>query len=118
MLQLSDKAVSKVKEFMARESKEGYGLRYTSSRLHLSALEEQGYLVIRVDDDGEGFPEEMLATRDFLGDSTRLTEGRTQLGIYFAGMVAGLHRTREREGYIRLTNGGDLNGGCFSIALP
>lgn len=96
----------------------GNGLRYTSSRLRLSAVQDEGYLIIRVDDDGQGFPGEMLAMQEAIGDNSRLAEGRTQLGIHFAGMVARLHRNRERAGYIRLTNGGLFNGGRFSIALP
>jgi len=96
----------------------GNGMRYTADNLLLSAAEEEGYLVIRVEDDGNGFPPEMLAAQDAIDNHAVLAEGRTQLGIYFAGMVAKMHRNKKKEGYVRLTNGHSLKGGCFSICLP
>ena len=96
----------------------GNGLRYTHRVLRLSADEERGYLVLRVEDDGEGFPAEMLERQAAQGDNTELTRGRTQLGIHFAGMIASMHCNRDRNGFIRLTNGHRLGGGCFSIHLP
>ncbi|MCB1759346.1 MAG: HAMP domain-containing histidine kinase [Gammaproteobacteria bacterium] len=96
----------------------GNGLRYTRSRLHLSGEEASGFLVIRVEDDGAGYPQEMLAAQDAIDDHSALCEGRTRLGLYFAGMVAKLHRNQGKEGYIRLSNQGQLDGGCFSLYLP
>jgi signal transduction histidine kinase len=96
----------------------GNGLRYTRERLHLSGGEETGFLVIHVEDDGDGYPEAMLALQDAIEDHSALCEGRTQLGLYFAGMVAKLHRNRGQEGYIRLSNQSRLGGGRFSLYLP
>jgi len=96
----------------------GNGIRYTSGNLLISGTEQEGYTVIRVEDDGEGFPREMLEAQDALDNHAILSEGRTQLGIYFAGMVAKMHRNKDREGYVRLTNSYQLKGGCFSICLP
>lgn len=96
----------------------GNGLRYTNSRLLVKAEQEDGYLVFRVADDGTGFPPEMVEEQQAVSRNQALSEGRTQLGIYFAGMVAAMHRNRERQGFIRLSNGNELAGGCFSIWLP
>ena len=96
----------------------GNGMRYTATNLLVSAAEQEGYLVIRVEDDGKGFPREMLAAQDVIDNHLALAEGRTQLGIYFASMVAKMHRNKDHEGYISLTNGHRLKGGCFAICLP
>lgn len=96
----------------------GNGMRYTANNLLVSAEEQEGYLVIRVEDDGKGFPREMLAAQDVIDNHVALAEGRTQLGIYFASMVARMHRNKEKVGYVSLTNGHRLKGGCFSICLP
>ncbi len=97
----------------------GNGLRYTRQRLLLTAEQEDGYLALRLEDDGDGFPAGMLAAQQATSDQdVAFGDGRTHLGIYFAGMVARLHRNRERQGAIRLSNGGRLPGGCFSLLLP
>lgn len=96
----------------------GNGMRYSDGVLLLSANQEDDYLVFRVEDNGAGFPEEMLEAQQALGQNQSLSEGRTQLGIYFAAMVAAMHRNKDKQGFIRLSNGCRLSGGCFSIWLP
>lgn len=96
----------------------GNGMRYTTENLLISGNEQEGYLVIQVEDDGSGFPQEMLAAQDVIDNHAAISEGRTQLGIYFASMVARMHRNKDKVGYIRLSNGNRLQGGCFSICLP
>ena len=96
----------------------GNGLRYTRGKLLISAGQDEGYLVLRVEDNGAGYPAAMLEAQDVRGSSESLAEGHTQLGIHFAGMVADMHRNRGRSGFVRLTNDHRLGGGCFSIWLP
>lgn len=96
----------------------GNGLRYARSRLMLSGGEEDGFLAIRVEDDGEGFPEAMLDSGDAAGQGIEWLQGRTHLGIYFARMVAGLHSNKGLKGRIHIGNGGSLGGGSFTILLP
>lgn len=96
----------------------GNGMRYTRDLLLVTAEEVDGYLVISVDDNGKGFPNEMLQAQQAGEQIDAFTEGRTQLGIYFSSMVAKMHRNKEREGFIRLGNNQNLEGGCFSIWLP
>lgn len=93
----------------------GNAQRYTKQRILLSATNEDGYLVLRVEDDGTGFPSAML-TGD--NNATEQSAERTQLGLYFAAQVAALHRDGERRGRIRLLNGHQLPGGCFELWLP
>ncbi len=96
----------------------GNGLRYTGSQMLIVAGMIDDHLVIQVEDDGEGYPQSMLDAQAAFDRNESFVEGHTQLGIYFAGMVARLHKNREKKGFIRLSNGNHLKGGCFSIWLP
>jgi two-component system, OmpR family, sensor histidine kinase SenX3 len=92
--------------------------RYAQDRLSITAQEKNGFLVLTVQDNGSGYPESMLSStgQDIKGTSFRT--GSTGLGLYFASIVAGLHKNRGRSGYIEIRNGCELGGGCFSIYLP
>lgn len=96
----------------------GNGIRYTRDRLLVTAGQEDGYLVFRVEDNGSGYPDPMLTAHSSDGGYGELAEGRTKLGLYFASMIAEMHRNGEQRGFIRLENGHRLSGGCFSIWLP
>ena len=93
-------------------------IRYTRGQLQLSAREETDYLVISVEDDGPGYPERMLESLSQGIDSLDFRTGSTNLGLYFAERMARMHREGEREGFIRLRNGGELGGGIFELWLP
>jgi signal transduction histidine kinase len=99
----------------------GNARRYADKRIQLSALEEDGYLVIRIEDDGQGFPPELLLrsdTNDQLQVTNPRASGRTRLGLLFAEKISGLHRSGERKGHIEVKNGCSLPGGCFELWLP
>lgn len=95
--------------------------RYSKEMVRISSYVENGYLAIRIEDDGTGYPPSMLFNEknnpnykkgiDFL-------TGSTGLGIYFSTMVAAVHKKNGKTGYISITNGGTLNGGVFSIYIP
>jgi len=93
-------------------------LRYTKKKIKLKATERDGYLVITVEDDGDGYPESMQhsGTPDF--KTLDFKSGSTSLGLFFASSVASLHTNDEKTGSIRLHNGGSLGGGIFEIWLP
>ena len=93
--------------------------RYTKSAIKVIAKEEDGYLVIEIHDDGNGYPALLLdsAPGEILNNINFQT-GSTSLGIYFAEMVTRLHTQGDRKGSIKLSNGGSLGGGVFSIYLP
>lgn len=93
-------------------------IRYTRSRIRISAREEDGFVVLSVEDDGDGYPARMLEAPDSANQGISFSTGSTNLGLYFADCVARLHRDGERRGYIRLRNGGELGGGIFEIWLP
>jgi signal transduction histidine kinase len=96
----------------------GNGMRYTDDQLMLAAEERDGYLVISVEDNGGGFPAQMLEAQEAIDAHEAISEGRTQLGLYFASMVARMHRNREHEGFIKLDNQVNLKGGQFALWLP
>lgn len=93
-------------------------IRYTRSRLQLGAREDNGWLVISVEDDGNGYPAHMQEAGDALLRAPDFTTGSTSLGLYFAAAIARLHQNNGRHGTIRLHNGGSLGGGVFEIWLP
>lgn len=93
-------------------------LRYTRSKIRLTADEREDYLVITVEDDGDGYPERMQSTGAPDFKTLDFKTGSTSLGLFFASSVAGLHTKGEKTGSIRLHNGGRLGGGVFEIWLP
>lgn len=92
--------------------------RYTRDQILLSADATEDYLRLRIEDNGEGFPETMLELQAALESAQRIDQGRTQLGLYFSNLIAHLHADKDRRGFIRLANNVDLCGGCFSLWLP
>lgn len=93
-------------------------LRYTRDQILVSAAKDDMYHVIRIEDNGEGFPRSMLEMNDVDDTQIDIAEGRTRLGFFFARKIAKLHQSKDRTGFIRLDNNYNLSGGCFSIWLP
>ncbi|MDX1587460.1 MAG: HAMP domain-containing sensor histidine kinase [Oleiphilaceae bacterium] len=93
-------------------------LRYTRRHILVSARHESDYLVISVQDDGQGFPEHMQDSPLDTQGSVDFANGNTQLGLFFADQVARMHREGDRKGFIRLNNTGKLGGGNFELWLP
>jgi K+-sensing histidine kinase KdpD len=96
----------------------GNGLRYTSSKIIIYADMVEDYLVFSIEDDGVGFPQRMIDAQAAFNQNKSLSEGHTQLGIYFASMVANTHKNGGKQGHVQLANKQKLKGGCFSIWLP
>lgn len=92
--------------------------RYTKDKLRLSAKEENGYLVLQIEDNGRGYPEQILHSRGRPQNPISFRSGSTGLGLYFAATVARLHRNQDKEGFVETRNGGAYGGGCFVIYLP
>ena len=80
--------------------------RHARHSIRISAREEDGWLVMTVEDDGPGVP---------VGDAWKARAG---IGLFVAERVAALHRRHEREGRICLYNGGELGGAVFELWLP
>lgn len=93
-------------------------IRYTKTRILLTAREQDGHLVIGVEDDGKGYPESMQHTGTLNFKSLDFNSGSTSLGLFFASSVAKLHSNGDKTGTIKLHNGGRFGGGVFEIWLP
>lgn len=92
--------------------------RYTRSKLLVAAEVEDDMLCITVADDGVGYPQNMINLPQSIVDGAEVSHGKTHLGLYFADAIAGLHKQKNRKGYIKLQNGAPLTGGCFKMYIP
>lgn len=92
-------------------------IRYTKSILKFEIRELDGWLNIRMLDDGDGFPENMLTLLD-QPDSVCFQSGATGLGLFFCQKIASLHVDGERQGYIKLSNSPEAGGAIFDLFLP
>ena len=93
--------------------------RYTKDRISVSAAMQDNLLVLRVEDNGAGFPDFMIAdVPQDLDGSASFSSGSTQLGLLFAAQVAHLHVNGNCHGHIALRNRHQLDGGCFEMYLP
>jgi len=90
---------------------------YARGRIVVRARRERGELLLEISDDGAGFPEKMLRSPQDPERGIDFASGSTNLGLYFAGAIARLHRRDEHCGRIEISNiAGD--GGCFRLWLP
>jgi K+-sensing histidine kinase KdpD len=92
--------------------------RYARSKVLITAEIVNHYLVLAVNDDGKGFSGDLLAEGQQRGHGVSFSSGNTGLGLYFTARVAGLHKNKDQQGVIELSNGHVLGGACFSIKLP
>ena len=74
--------------------------------------------MLSVCDDGEGYPEAMLAKQSDYVLGINHSTGSTGLGLYFSGRIAELHERNGVRGHIEISNGGPLGGGEFRLYLP
>ena len=87
-------------------------LRHARARIVLAAEDRRDWLALRVRDDGDGFPESVLADG---GASAPVTREGTGLGLRLAKRVAEMHVNGGRTGTIRLAND---HGAVFELMLP
>ncbi len=92
--------------------------RYVRDKIKIRAAEKNGWFMISIEDDGKGYPDELLGTGLKTGSGVSFKTGSTGLGLFFASMVAMAHKNKGREGFISISNGGEYGGGCFTINLP
>jgi signal transduction histidine kinase len=94
-------------------------LRYTKDWLRVSAETTDGGVLIKVEDNGQGFPQSMLENQgEYFNPESGFLNNNTGLGLYFTQVVLDLHKHDGRQGRVELANGGVLGGGCCSILLP
>lgn len=93
-------------------------MRYSKGKISLKAFEDDGYLVLQIEDDGGGYPQSMLRTNHLEVQEFDIRTGRTGLGLFFARMIAQAHTQDDRKGSIHLANGGAYGGSVFTLRIP
>lgn len=94
---------------------------YTKDKVLICAGQGTEGLVLKVEDNGDGYPDCMIFDTGHGAapqDTVNFNTGNTGLGLYFSMLVANSHVNAGREGHISVKNGGVLGGGVFSIFLP
>lgn len=92
-------------------------LQFCAARVRLSVSKENDCLCFSVEDDGPGYPPEMLAA-GAVQKKLDFQTGGTGLGLYFSSLTAALHQSKGKRGEISLQNGGALKGAVFVLRLP
>ncbi|MEN9377006.1 MAG: hypothetical protein RL710_2163 [Pseudomonadota bacterium] len=92
---------------------------YTHDQILVSAKINAGYLELRVEDNGKGYPAYMLQDDNVAANKgISFSSGSTGLGFYFSSLVARLHKNGTKQGSLAIENGGAYGGGCFVVRLP
>ncbi len=92
--------------------------RYSKDKIRLSARQRDGFVQICIEDNGNGYPKNMLCEHSDQLTGINFKSGSTGLGLYFSSLVAKMHKNKGRQGYIACSNDGIDGGGKFSIFLP
>jgi len=85
--------------------------KYGGGRIRLSAWRDRAYSVIRVDDDGPGFPDDAIA---LLQRGMRADMQKPGQGI---GLAAAREMSEAYEGNVELGRSEDLGGGSVTVRL-
>ena len=93
-------------------------IRYANSKVILSAEISNDYLKIKIEDDGQGFPQKMFNRPDTLETAINMKTGSTGLGLYFAEQIAKTHLNGRKHGETQIDNLSRLGGGRFTLLLP
>ncbi|MGK0500492.1 MAG: signal transduction histidine kinase [Oceanicoccus sp.] len=91
--------------------------QYTRDQISVSAKQAEGYLVIAIDDNGSGYPQQIIDNISSDNRSIDFNSGSTNLGLFFSQQIASLHICKDRKGSIALSNNAD-SGGCFQLKIP
>lgn len=89
-------------------------LRHARSEVLLDVHADEQWLDFTVEDDGEGYPADLLAGA---GQPAALSGQGTGLGLHLARLVAGLHAHAGKEARVELANR-EQGGTRFSLRLP
>jgi len=92
--------------------------RYCKERINLSAMHTPDGICIAIEDDGPGYPADMLDASNLSDARVSFADGRPHLGLLFAKKVALMHTNKNQRGFIRLSNDSIWGGGCFKLYLP
>ncbi|MDI9569646.1 MAG: HAMP domain-containing sensor histidine kinase [Pseudomonadota bacterium] len=95
--------------------------RYTKDRLIIGGERRDDYLILRVEDNGSGYPPFFLmdgGVEENMRTPVSFLTGNTGLGLYFSKLAARSHRRNNRNGFIKVANDSSIGGGIFSLYLP
>lgn len=92
-------------------------IRYTKTKLTLTAREVDGFIEFVLTDDGEGYPDDLLNCLSEDGDLD-FRSGSTGLGLHFSDQIARQHINGDKTGYVSLTNDPVTQGAIFKLVLP
>jgi len=93
-------------------------MRYCKKQILIRIEVKDGFCVIAIEDDGDGYPESMLKSNETSMRDFDISTGRTGLGLFFARIIAEAHTNDDKRGSIHLANGGVLGGSVFTLKLP
>jgi len=93
-------------------------IRYSKSKIIISADIIDQQLCLQIDDDGDGYPDTMIDASKYIQHNIDSSSGSTGLGLYFAYEIAKQHQQHGVLGSIVLKNKQKMDGGCFQIFLP
>lgn len=92
--------------------------RYCLSKVLLSAVQEDDYVVFCIEDDGIGYPENLISPDYKQLPQIDLATGNTGLGLFFTETIAKLHVQSDKRGFITTDNNSQLGGARFRLYLP
>ncbi|MCX7102492.1 MAG: HAMP domain-containing sensor histidine kinase, partial [Methylobacter sp.] len=78
--------------------------RYCLTKVLLSATQEGDYVVFCIEDDGYGYPENLISSDYKQLPQMDLSTGNTGLGLFFTDTIAKFHVQGEKSGFITTDN--------------
>lgn len=93
-------------------------IRYSQSKITISAFVEDSFLNIMISDDSSGYPMSMLDAAQAPIESLVSDYGRIGIGLLFSKLIVLSHENKEQHGHIKLSNDSTLGGSAFVIQLP
>jgi K+-sensing histidine kinase KdpD len=93
-------------------------VRYGCKNINVKATVENAFLIVCVEDDGPGYPTNMLEMSSKVLNQHCISEGRTGLGLFFARLMAQNHKNMGKCGSISLANSDITGGSIFMLTLP
>ncbi len=92
--------------------------RYTDTEIHFSSYAENDYIVFCLEDNGKGYPEQLLSNIPGNNFQIECVSGSTGLGLHFANTIARLHSSKNSKGFIKIDNNSKFKGARFRLFLP
>lgn len=93
-------------------------LRHTNKSINISSYYEGLFLVFKIEDDGNGYPQHMLDANKHDFYTFNANKGRSGLGLLFARKIAKEHKKKHLRGHILLENKPNNTGSIFTLCLP